>query len=61
MLQVSIFVCVGWILSVCLHEFGHVIVAYWGSDTSIKDKGYLPPKPAQIHKYQLLFKQIVET
>jgi hypothetical protein len=40
-LQVSIFVCAGWILSVCLHKFGYAIVAYWGSDTSVKDKGYL--------------------
>ncbi|WP_233220817.1 hypothetical protein [Chlorogloea sp. CCALA 695] len=45
MLQVSIFVCVGWILSVCLHEFDHAIVAYWGGDTSVKDKGYLTLNP----------------
>ncbi len=45
MLQVSIFVCVGWIISVCLHEFGHAIVAYWGGDTSVKDKGYLTLNP----------------
>lgn len=45
MLQVLIFVCVGWILSVCLHEFGYVIVAYGGGDTSVKDKGYLTLNP----------------
>jgi Zn-dependent protease len=39
--DVAIIVCIGWILSVCLHEFGHALVAYWGGDTSVKDKGYL--------------------
>lgn len=45
MLQVAVFVCVGWVLSVCVHEFGHAIVAYWGGDTSVKDKGYLTLNP----------------
>ena len=31
--------------SVCLHEFGHALVAYWGGDRSVKDKGYLPLNP----------------
>ena len=42
---VTIFVCLGWILSVCLHEFGHAVVAYYGGDTSVKDKGYLTLNP----------------
>lgn len=42
---VAVFVCVGWILSVCLHEFGHAVVAYFGGDTSVKDKGYLTLNP----------------
>lgn len=45
MLPVAVFVCLGWILSVCLHEFGHALVAYWGGDTSVKDKGYLTLNP----------------
>lgn len=45
MLPVAIFICIGWILSVCLHEFGHAVVAYWGGDTSVKDKGYLTLNP----------------
>ena len=45
MLSVAAFVCIGWIISVCLHEFGHAIVAYWGGDTSVKDKGYLTLNP----------------
>jgi tetratricopeptide (TPR) repeat protein len=42
---VAIFVCFGWLISVCLHEFGHAIVAYWGGDTSVKEKGYLTLNP----------------
>lgn len=36
-----LFVLVGWILSLALHEFGHAIVAYIGGDRSVVDKGYL--------------------
>ncbi|MBD2247729.1 tetratricopeptide repeat protein [Nostoc sp. FACHB-888] len=42
---VAIFICLGWILSLCLHEFGHALLAYWGGDTSVKDKGYLTLNP----------------
>jgi len=35
----------GWVFSVCLHEFSHAIVAYWGGDTSVKEKGYLSLNP----------------
>lgn len=31
----------GWAVSLCLHEFGHAIVAYRGGDTSVAQKGYL--------------------
>src|ERR1043166_9038995 len=34
-----------WILSVCLHEFGHAIVAFYGGDTSVREKGYLTLNP----------------
>lgn len=42
---IAVFICLGWILSVCIHEFGHAVVAYWGGDTSVKDKGYLTLNP----------------
>lgn len=42
---VAVFVCFGWILSVCIHEFGHALVAYLGGDKSVKDKGYLTFNP----------------
>lgn len=45
MFNVAVFVSVGWIISVCFHEFGHAIVAYWGGDISVKDKGYLTLNP----------------
>lgn len=32
-------------MSLCLHEFGHAIIAYWGGDTSVKEKGYLTLNP----------------
>ncbi|MBV6396230.1 MAG: putative zinc metalloprotease Rip2 [Anaerolineales bacterium] len=38
-------VLIGWIFSLCLHEFGHAIVAYYGGDTTVKDKGYLTFNP----------------
>jgi len=40
-----ILVLVAWIFSVCLHEFGHAVVAYFGGDTSVKEKGYLTMNP----------------
>jgi Zn-dependent protease len=38
-------VIVGWIFSVCLHEYGHAIVAYHGGDTTVGEKGYLSLNP----------------
>ncbi len=36
---------IGWLLSLCTHEFAHALMAYWGGDTSVKDKGYLSFNP----------------
>jgi Zn-dependent protease len=38
-------VIVGWIFSLCLHEFSHALVAYYGGDTSVREKGYLTFNP----------------
>ena len=35
----------GWVVSVTLHEFSHALVAYWGGDYTVKDKGYLSLNP----------------
>jgi len=40
-----IVVLVGWIFSLCCHEFAHALVAYYGGDTTVKDKGYLTFNP----------------
>src|SRR5512139_1174738 len=40
-----IIVIVGWIFSLCLHEFSHAVVAYYGGDTSVREKGYLTFNP----------------
>jgi Zn-dependent protease len=42
-----VFVFSGWVLSLCLHEFGHALVAYWGGDRSIADTGYLTLDPVR--------------
>jgi Zn-dependent protease len=36
---------IGWILSVTLHEFAHGIVAYWGGDHTIRERGLLTLNP----------------
>jgi Zn-dependent protease len=38
-------VLIGWIFSLCLHEFSHAMVAYLGGDTSVREKGYLTFNP----------------
>jgi len=38
-------VLVGWVFSLCLHEFSHALVAYYGGDTTVKEKGYLTFNP----------------
>jgi Zn-dependent protease len=38
-------VLVGWIFSLCLHEFSHAIVAYNGGDYTVREKGYLSFNP----------------
>ena len=40
-------VMIGWILSVVLHEFAHGIVAYWGGDYTIRERGGLTLNPLQ--------------
>ncbi len=51
-----IIVLVGWIFSLCLHEFSHALVAYYGGDTSVRDKGYLNFNPL---KYTNLFYSLI--
>jgi Zn-dependent protease len=51
-----LFVVSGWIISLCLHEFGHAFAAYKFGDLSVADKGYLTLNPL---KYSNLVMSIV--
>ena len=50
------FVMGGWVISVCLHEFGHALIAYWGGDEDVAHQGYLTLDPL---KYTHPFLSIV--
>lgn len=41
------FVICTWIVSLCVHEFGHALCAFYGGDTSVADKGYLTLNPVK--------------
>ena len=43
--DVFLFVVAGWLLSLCLHEYGHAVVGYFSGDRSVADKGYLRLNP----------------
>ena len=40
-----LFVVAGWVFSLCIHEFGHALVAYLGGDRSVVGAGYLTLNP----------------
>jgi Zn-dependent protease len=40
-----VFVVAGWITSLCIHEFGHALVAYIGGDRAVATSGYLTLNP----------------
>jgi Zn-dependent protease len=44
-MECFIVVTVLWVFSVCLHEFGHAVVAYYGGDYTVREKGYLTLNP----------------
>jgi Zn-dependent protease len=39
------FVLIGFVISLCLHEFGHAVTAFWGGDRSVRESGYLTLDP----------------
>jgi Zn-dependent protease len=45
--RVDVFLLVvsGWVLSLCLHEYAHAIVAYFSGDRGVADRGYLRLDP----------------
>src|SRR5439155_1177564 len=45
-LPLSILLVVGgWVTSLCIHEFGHAVIAYLGGDRSVASAGYLSLNP----------------
>jgi Zn-dependent protease len=39
------FVITGWLVSLCLHEYAHALIAYRAGDTSVAARGYLRLNP----------------
>lgn len=44
-ISVFVFVAAGWVISLCLHEWGHAIFAFQGGDRSVLGRGYLTLNP----------------
>jgi Zn-dependent protease len=44
-LDVFLFVVSGWLVSLCLHEYAHAVVAFRAGDTSVAHRGYLTLNP----------------
>jgi Zn-dependent protease len=42
---IVLFAIGGWVVSLCLHEFGHAFVAYRGGDHEVRVRGYLTLDP----------------
>jgi Zn-dependent protease len=43
--NVFLFVISGWIVSLCLHEYAHALVAYRAGDIGVAERGYLTLNP----------------
>jgi Zn-dependent protease len=52
---VFIFVVAGWIVSLCLHEYGHAYLAWRGGDRAIPGRGYLTLNPLRYSDAALSF------
>lgn len=46
------FILAGYLISLCLHEFGHAIAAYRSGDSTVRDKGYLTLNPLRYTNLQ---------
>ncbi|MFI0351375.1 site-2 protease family protein [Actinomadura sp. 9N407] len=49
------FVIAGWVLSLCVHEFGHAYLAFRSGDHSVATRGYLTLNPAKYADVTLSF------
>jgi Zn-dependent protease len=43
--DVFLFVVAGWLVSLCLHEYAHAVVAFNGGDRMVAERGYLTLDP----------------
>src|SRR5262245_25164117 len=43
--NVFLFVISGWIVSLCIHEYAHAVVAYRAGDVAVAERGYLTLNP----------------
>jgi Zn-dependent protease len=43
--DVFLFIIAGWLLSLCLHEYAHAVIAYFSGDRGVADRGYLRLNP----------------
>jgi Zn-dependent protease len=52
---------IGFIIALCLHEFGHAIVAYHCGDTTVREKGYLTLDPLRYTdlQYSIVFPLLI--
>jgi Zn-dependent protease len=55
------FVFIGFVIALCLHEFGHAIVAYHCGDRSVREKGYLTLDPLRYTdvQFSILFPLLI--
>jgi Zn-dependent protease len=44
-IDVFLFIIFGWLLSLCLHEYAHALVAYFAGDRGVAERGYLRLNP----------------
>ena len=50
---IFVFVAVGWVVSLCLHEFAHAATAWKGGDRTVEARGYLTLDPRRYMNRQL--------
>ena len=55
------FILVGYLVSLCLHEFGHAVTAYHCGDRTVRAKGYLTLNPVHYTdvQYSILFPLLI--
>ncbi|MGH6769243.1 MAG: site-2 protease family protein [Xanthobacteraceae bacterium] len=55
------FVMIGFVIALCLHEFGHAVVAYHCGDTTVREKGYLTLDPLRYTdlQYSIIFPLLI--